>query len=402
MPVFNYQGETASGTATQGTVTVDSPRQARDQLRGRGISVRRLVDNSTKQGSGFSLWFNRRGLQAQWTSACQELAMLLHAGIPLLDGLDTISKQQAGAFRVILMNVRDRVAAGSSLAEALSERPEIFDPASVRLVEVGENAGNLEMVLEHLADFRLRMADSKDEVLSTLIYPAFLLTFGTGASIFLMTGVMPALLESLSDTLPVLPWPTRVVKTASDFLVSYGWLLILTLILVVFLFLTYIRSDRGQLVWHRFLLRLPILGPMMVKQGVARISMIISTLLRSGIVLTSAFELAAKSTTNRVLKDALTECGKRMGAGENVAEALDRAAVFPPLAIRVFAVGQESGRLEEMLERLNKDYERQVTTLSKRFTALLEPVMILLLAIFVGFLLVATILPILSASDIAS
>jgi general secretion pathway protein F len=401
MPVYTYQGETSGGASARGTLTADSPRQARDQLRERGISVRRLADASVDSSKARGFRFGTRGLQTQWTGACQELAMLLHAGIPLLEAIDTIAKQQSGGFRVVLMAVRDRVAAGTSLADALAERPDVFDAASIHLVEVGENAGNLEHVLEHLSNFKLRMAESKDEVLTTLVYPCFLFVFGTGASIFLMTGVMPPLLENLKEALPVLPWPTRMVKGISDFLVSYGWLILIIVAVCAALFVSYIRTVRGQYAWHRFLLRLPFIGPMMVKQGVARISMIVGTLLRSGIVLTSAFDLAAKSTTNRVLKDALSECGKRMGAGENVADALERAKVFPPLAVRVFAVGQESGRLEEMLERLSTDYERQVTTLSKRFTSLLEPVLIVVMALFVGFLLVATILPILEAGNLA-
>ena len=159
-------------------------------------------------------------------------------------------------------------------------------------------------------------------------------------------------------------------------------------------------NGHSQRKTNRLLLKLPLLGPMMAKQGVSRIAMIVGTLLRSGIVLTAAFDLAAKSTDNRILREALKECGKRMGAGQDVAEALERSGVFPPLAVRVFAVGQESGRLEDMLERLSSDYERQVSIASKRFTALLEPVLIVVMAMFVGFLLFATILPILEAGRV--
>jgi type II secretory pathway component PulF len=401
MAVFSYQGETTNQASARGTITADSPRQARDLLRERGITVLKLSDVAAEKESRSLFPFGSQSLQKQWTGACQELAMLLHAGIPLLDALDTIAKQQTGKFRIVLLGVRDRVAAGASFAEALGDRHDVFDPASVHLVEVGENAGNLEHVLEHLSNFRLRMAETKDEVVSTLIYPSFLIVFGVGASIFLMTGVMPPLLENLKETLPVLPLPTRIVKSLSDFLVTWGWALLIGLAIGAFAFVGALRSESGKLAWHRFLLKLPVLGPMMVKQGVSRIAMIVGTLLRSGIVLTSAFDLAAKSTNNRVLRSALQDCGKRIGAGEDVAAALERAGVFPPLAVRVFAVGQESGRLEEMLDRLSQDYDRQVATLSKRFTSLLEPVLIVFLAFFVGFLLVATILPILEAGNVA-
>lgn len=401
MPVFNYQGESNSGASTRGTITADTPRQARDLLREQAITVRKLTDSASEKPQRHWLPFGTRSLQTQWAGATHELAMLLYAGIPLLDGLDTIAKQQSGTFRTILLGVRDRVAGGSGFAEALADRPDVFDSASIHLVQVGENAGNLERVLEQLANYKLRMMETKDQVLTTLIYPAFLVVFGVGSSIFLMTYVMPPLLENLLKTLPALPWPTRIVKAISDVLLNYGLLILSVAIAMVVSIVAFIRTDKGEIFWHRLLLRLPILGPMMAKQGVSRIAMIVGTLLRSGIVLTSAFDLAAKSTDNRILRDALKECGKRMGAGEDVAEALERSGVFPPLAVRVFAVGQESGRLEEMLERLATDYDRQVSIASKRFTALLEPVLIVVLAVFVGFLLVATILPILEAGNVA-
>lgn len=400
MPVYNYQGETSARKSVRGTITADSPRQARDLLRNEGITVRRLNDNAVAQTQRRWFALGAGSMQAQWAGATHELAMLLFAGIPLLDALDTIAQQQTGQFQSVLLGVRDRIAGGAAFAEALAERPDVFDAASIHLVEVGENAGNLEHVLEQLANFKLRMMETKDQVLTTLIYPAFLVFFGFACSIFLMTYVMPPLLENLLETMHTLPWPTQVVKTISDLLLNYGLFLVVAVVVGTIVVLTYVRTDRGQLAWHRLLLRLPMIGPMIAKQGVSRIAMIVGTLLRSGIVLTSAFDLAAKSTDNRVLRAALKECGKRMGAGEDVAEALERSGVFPPLAVRVFAVGQESGRLEEMLERLAADYDRQVSIAAKRFTALLEPVLIVILAIFIGFLLFATILPILEANNV--
>ncbi len=186
MPVYNYQGETSAEASTRGTITADSPRQARDLLRAQGISVRRLTDTASDRTKKSWFTFGTRSLQSQWAGATHELAMLLHAGIPLLDGLDTIAKQQTGTFRTILLGVRDRVAGGAGFAEALSERPDVFDAASIHLVEVGENAGNLEHVLEQLANFKLQMMETKDQVLTTLIYPAFLVVFGISSSIFLM------------------------------------------------------------------------------------------------------------------------------------------------------------------------------------------------------------------------
>ena len=402
MAVFAYSGINQQRAPTKGTVAAETPRQARDLLRERGVRVHDLRQCDATGQSGFLSRLMLGRARNQWATSVHELSMLLHAGIPLLEALDTIAEQSRGSFRNAMLGLRDRVAAGSSLTEAMAMRPELFDAASIHLVEVGENSGTLEHVLTQLAEFKQRMQQFKDQVFTALMYPVFLFVFGTAAGLFLMTSVMPPLLENLQETLDTLPWPTVIVKSISDFLVGYGWLLFLASIVVAGAVLAFLRTSGGRRAWHRLFLKLPLIGPMAAKQGVSRIAMIIGTLVRSGVVLTKAVELAAKSTDNLILRDALTECGQRIGAGEEVATALQRTNVFPPLAVRVFSVGQDSGKLDEMLLRLSEDYERQLSTVSARLTALLEPILILFLAAFVGFLLLATILPILEAGNVMS
>ena len=400
MAVFSYIGVDHDSSVVRGTVAADTPRQARDQLRGQGVRIRKLSECASKTRTN---WWSKLSLassKTQWATAVHELSMMLHAGIPLLDALDTVSDQNHGAFRTAILGVRDRVAAGSSLAEALHERPDLFDAASVQMVEVGENSGTLDSVLQQLAEFKRKQLSLRDSVTTALVYPLFLICFGAAAALFLMTSVLPPLLENLQETMDVLPWPTRVAKTLSDGLLSYGWLLAIAAVATVAVGVGLLRTDRGTEIWHRTLLRIPLIGPMAIKQGVARIAMIIGTLSRSGVELTRAVELAERSIGNVVFKQALRECGDRIAAGEEVADALQRSGAFPPLAVRVFSVGQESGKLHEMLFRLADDYDAQVATASARFTALLEPILILALAAMVGFLLLATILPILEAGNV--
>lgn len=402
MAVFTYQGVDDKRVPSNGTVTAETPRQARDLLRSRGVRVQELKACDEGRQSGWLTSILMTRARSQWGDSVHELSMLLHAGIPLLEALDTIAEQSTGAFQTAMLELRDKVASGSSLAEAMSHRPELFDSASIHLVEVGESSGTLEQVLNQLSEFKQRMQLLKDQVLTALMYPIFLIAFGTAAALFLMTSVMPPLLENLQETLDELPWPTVLVSAVSHFLVDYGWLLLLIAVATVVTCSLILRTENGRRVWHRFLLRFPVIGPMVAKQGVSRIAMIIGTLTQSGVVLPKAVELAAKSTDNLILRDLLEECGERIGAGEEIATALSRSKVFPPLAVRVFSVGQESGKLDEMLLRLSSDYERQLGISSARFTALLEPVLILFLAGFVGFLLLATILPILEAGNAMS
>jgi len=328
--------------------------------------------------------------------------MLLRAGIPLLESLDTLSAQHRGAFRTAIVQVRDRVASGSGLADAMAENPQVFDVASVRLIEVGENAGTLEAVLEQLSDYKQRMSQLGDKVFTALLYPAFLVVFGLAATIFLMTWVLPPLLENLQETVKVLPWPTRVAKGMSDLIVGYGFWLLLGALIIVGAIVMALQSVPGKAFLDRQLLRLPWIGPMLVKQNVSRIAMIVGLLSRSGLTLPAAVQLAATSTNNSILRKALESACEDMASGKELAESLERSGVFPPLAVRVFSVGRDTGKLDDMLTRLSDDYNQQLAVSSARLTALIEPILILVLAVFVGFLLLATILPILQAGNLQS
>jgi general secretion pathway protein F len=229
-----------------------------------------------------------------------------------------------------------------------------------------------------------------------------LVVFGLIAMIFLMTGVLPPLLENLKETVGELPWPTRVAKAMSDVLVAYGLWIFLSAVAIGAIVVSWLRSVPGRNWLDRWLLRLPVIGPMIVKQNVSRIAMIVGLLSRSGLTLPNAVQIAANSTSNRVIASALEVACEDMAAGKELAESLERSRVFPPLAVRVFSVGRDTGKLDEMLTRLSEDYNQQLSVASARLTALIEPVLILVLALFVGFLLVATILPILQAGNIQS
>jgi len=402
MPVFSYSGLNEKRTAVRGTIAADSPRQAREQLRGNGVVVQSLKEFQRFRGAGWLSSLAMRRARSQWTTGSHELSMLLRAGIPLLESLDTLSAQHRGAFRTAIVQVRDRVASGSGLADAMAENPQVFDVASVRLIEVGENAGTLEAVLEQLSDYKQRMSQLGDKVFTALLYPAFLVVFGLAATIFLMTWVLPPLLENLQETVKVLPWPTRVAKGMSDLIVGYGFWLLLGALIIVGAIVMALQSVPGKAFLDRQLLRLPWIGPMLVKQNVSRIAMIVGLLSRSGLTLPAAVQLAATSTNNSILRKALESACEDMASGKELAESLERSGVFPPLAVRVFSVGRDTGKLDDMLTRLSDDYNQQLAVSSARLTALIEPILILVLAVFVGFLLLATILPILQAGNLQS
>lgn len=400
MAVYSYVGMSNDERTVRGTVAADTARSARDQLRDEGIAVQSIEELGQRSSAGWLSSLTARRSRQQWTTAAHELSMMLRAGIPLTEGLDTLADQYRGGFRESIIRLREKVSSGSSLAEAMAGQPNVFDVASVRLVEVGENAGNLESVLQELADLRQRMQAFGDKVLTALLYPVFLVVFGLAAGVFLMTWVLPPLLENLEETLDVLPLPTRIARFVSEILLAHGWWLSIVGVALVLASIAGLRTQTGRLALDRELLRLPVIGPLVRKQGVARIAMVVGLLSRSGVTLNAAMELAAASTQNRVLQSALQDCCRDMASGQDIADSLKKSNAFPPLAVRVFSVGQESGDIDEMLIRLGEDYNQQLQTATSRVTALVEPVLILFLAVFVGFLLLATILPILEAGQI--
>jgi general secretion pathway protein F len=400
MGVFAYKATDTTASLVRGTIMADTARQARDELRGKGLTIHDILEQTPTNWRALRI-FRRPGRSAsKLGSAVRELATLLGAGIPLLESLDTIAGQYKGNFRSSLLVLRERVAAGSSLAEAMRDQPDVYDTLCVQMVDVGESAGNLDVVLEQVASFSERSTQFKDRVTSAMLYPAMVLMMSMGVGMFLMTVVVPMLLDNLLDAGRPLPLPTRVLKGMSDTMRDHGWWLAIVVAAAIAGVVALLRTERGKLVWHRCVLGMPLVGGMAQKQEIARIAMIISTLMKSGIVFLQALETAARTTKNLVIGRALLRGRDAVLAGRDIGDALAPTGIFPPMVIQIFAVGQQSGKLEEMLDRLSETYERQVNSLATRLAAALEPILIVFLSVFVGFILFATILPILEAGNV--
>ncbi len=402
MAVFAYKAFDASSLSsaaaiTNGTVVADTPRQARDLLRQRGLTVERLSPVHAARSRRFA---GRRRDHHKVTAFARELSTLLGVGTPLTDALETVVSQNRGSFRSTVMLLREQIVAGSSLAVAMSYHAAVFDELCVNLVEVGEDSGTLEVALERLARFRERRQQLRGKVGTALLYPAMVLVTALAVSIFLMTFVVPGILQPLLEQGRTLPLPTRIVKGTSDFLVQWGWLIAVAVAVLAAAFAAIMKTRGGRWLWDAFVLRLPLIGSLLCKSQIVRLTVILETLLQSGVVFVRALQVARKSTRNVVLADALLRCETAVSAGRDIAPALQASGVFPPLVVQVFSVGQQSGRLDEMLHRLANDYDEQVAAAAQRATAILEPILILILAAIVATIALATLLPILEAGDV--
>ena len=232
------------------------------------------------------------------------------------------------------------------------------------------------------------------------MYPAIILTVSVGVSIFLMTFVVPMLLDNLIESGNELPLPTRILHGASGILSQYGWYVLTLLIAIAIAIGFWLRTENGKRRRDQLIARIPLIGTMSKKQEIARVSLILATLMKSGVEFIDAIRITIGTSKNMLMREALVSCAAEVESGKDIGSALGKSAWLPPLVSHVFSVGQNSGRLEEMLFRLSKDYDQQVESLSGRISTVIEPVLILLLSVFIGFIMFATLLPMLEAGNV--
>ena len=399
MPVFHYKAIDEAQVAKEGVIASDSARQAREELRKLGLQVLKI--NLASQAASIQMpGFFKRSWNHWVANFTGELATLVSVGVPLLEALDTLSLQYKGKAKAIVLRLNDDVSSGVSLSEAMSRQPEVFDELCVKLLEVGQNTGNMDEILRQLSDFKRRSHEFKDRVLSALLYPAIILSVSIGVSIFLMTFVVPMLLDSLIETGKPLPLPTRILHSASIVLGEHGWWMALALCAAVVGMIGALRTDRGKRKRDQILAEIPLIGMMSKKQEIARVSLVLATLMKSGVEFIDAIRITIGTSKNVLMREALEACAKEVESGKDIGAALSQSSWLPPMVSQVFSVGQNSGRLEEMLFRLSKDYDQQVESIASRLSTVIEPALILLLSVFIGFIMFATLMPMMEAGNV--
>lgn len=415
MPVFNYLVLQADSASRRGVLTADSAPEVRRVLADRGFIV--LDVRKAGERSGISRWFlsfdaiwglsfgRRKANHRVVASFASELATLLSVGTPLTEALDLMARARGRDFdvrrsREVALHLRDRIVAGASLAAAMAELPWMFDELCVQLTRVGEAAGSLDVALKRLADFKQRTAQLRGRIGTALLYPCIVLMMSVVVTLFLMSFVVPSILEPLADLGKPLPWPTLVVQGASDLLLGWWWLLAIVGLSIVISLTLGLRTHRGARLRDRWMLAMPLLGTLVSKSIIVRICVVLGTLLRSGMPMVQALEATERTIRNSVFAGAIRQCIEAIRSGRDVGPAVEAVGLFPPLVVQVLAIGQESGQMEEMLDRLATEYDGQVAQAAQRLSVALEPLLILFLASIVLLIALATMLPILQAGDV--
>ena len=406
MPVFEYVAIDRAGKNRKGIIDADSARAARQKLRSDGIYPTRLEETHAEEISErpSRLQFRfplQRVRRAELVSTTRQLATLLSAGLPLVSALSGVLEQvKRPALRKVLSQVRERVKEGMSLANALMEHPAVFPSVYTAMINAGETSGTLELVVERLADFGEQQLALQRKIRSTLAYPLLMLIVGVGVVVFLMTYVIPRVTQIFVDMKQELPLPTTILIGVSELFQRYWPLAVLAIVGCFFAARYYVKTDAGRRRYDRMLLKLPVVGVIVEKVAIARITRTLGTLLHNGVPLLSAMEIVRSLVGNVILREALEEARQEISEGASITAPLARGGVFPPAVIQMISVGEQSGNLEGMLFKVAETFDSEVETSVTTFTSLLGPFMILFLAFFVGFVVLAVLLPIFEMSHL--
>jgi type II secretion system protein F len=404
MTVYTYKATDKNGKYVEGDISASDYKAAIQQIRklnyfpvkvseGKGIS------------SGMSLSIPTWGSPIptkDLMTLTQQLATLVDSGLTLDDGLATLVKlSETEKIRSVLADIRKQVHAGSSFADALAEHPKIFSKLYVNMIRAGEAGGILGEALSRLALFMEKSVELKNSIRSAMVYPAILTLVGGTAVIILITFVIPQFSKLFEEMGAALPLPTQIMLGLSSLIINYWPALILGIAGFVAAFIFYIRTNSGRLQWDGMLLKLPLFGPLIQKIEVSRFSLTLATLLKSGVPILQAMGIVQSILINRVVSDSIIVLQQALKKGKGLSGPLQKAGVFPPMAVHMITVGETSGALDDMLTKVSKTYDKEVEQSIKQVISLIEPMMILLMAVIIGFIVVSMLLAIFSANDIA-
>jgi general secretion pathway protein F len=407
MPVFEYKALSAAGKPVQGLREADSPRTLRGVLRREGVFLTEVLgEKQAKQQASRDVdvkrWVLGRVSARDLAVTTRQLAVLVHAGIPLVEAMTALVDQvDHEKLKRVLGDVKQRVNEGASLADALAAHPRVFSNLYVNMIRAGEHSGALEVVLVRLADFTQSQARLRSKILGTMAYPVFMMLIGTGIMGVLFTVVIPKITRIFEQTSAVLPWYTRVTIGISSFAAGYWWAILLFFGAAGWLFFRWKATPAGRARLDRFKLTVPIFGSVVRQIAVGRFARTLSTLLRSGVPLLTAMDIVRNVVGNTRLADVIDQSRDAIREGESIAAPLKRSGEFPPLVYHMVAVGERSGALEEMLGNVADAYEDQVDTTITALTSLLEPIMIVAMGLVVGFIVFSVLMPILQINNLA-
>ena len=404
MPTYVWKGKTVAGEMTSGEIQVGSQEEALAELRKKRI-IAHYVREKPKD-------LSLKGLKLPGTGGVstkdlalftRQFATMINSGLPLVQCLEILSKQvEKEAFQTIITNVMNDVEAGSTLAEALRKHPKAFDNLYVNMVDAGEAGGILDEILLRLATYIEKAEALRRKIKGAMTYPIVVATVAIGVTVFMLLFIIPTFAKMFADFGADLPLPTKIVMMLSNFLRNFWWAMLLGIIGGIIGLRRYNATENGKRNIDRLLLKIPVLGDVLRKGSIARFTRTLGTLISSGVPILDGLQITANTAGNKVVEEAILATRGSIREGETIAAPLKGSDVFPPMVVQMIAVGEETGALDEMLNKIAVFYEDEVNTAVEALTSIIEPVMIVVMGLIVGGMVVAMYMPMFKMVQVVS
>jgi len=395
MALYRYTAFSSKGERRTGTIDADSRGSARAELTRRGLYPVELIEQSKQHVSRWDLseLFQRQIQLSDKLFFTKQMSVLLEAGVPLLDALNLIIEQTSGRLHSIIVQVRDSVTQGVSLADSLQQFPHVFESIYVQLVRAGEASGNLEVMLQKLHEYLERQEELRKKISKALTYPVMQLVVVLIVAILLVTFVIPRITTVFADIGITLPGITQALLNFAQFITDYYLYILGGILLIGGSIWAWISTPSGAYTWDAIKLRLPLLSYFARRGAVVQFSRTLGILLDSGVTLSQALDIVVGIVDNQVLVETLREARDKIVKQGKVAEYLRKTRIFPPIAMHLISTGEESGELDSMLLMVGRQYEQEVREYADSLTAKITPIMTVVMAILVGFIMLAVMLP---------
>jgi len=391
MPNFVWKGRNRTGLIQEGVLAADSKDIALASLRRQNI----VVTGIRERGKEISLTKVGRKVPPKTLAVfTRQFSVMIDAGLPLVQCLEILANQQEHKnFQKILLQVRQDVEAGSTLADAMRRHPKAFNSLFVNMVAAGEAGGILDTILQRLSVYIEKAVKLASQVKSALIYPIAVIAIAAIVVAVILLKVIPTFAALFTSLGAELPFPTRMVIIASNFLARYFIFIVIAIGALIFAFQRYYATYRGRRVVDGFVLKLPVLGMIMRKIAVARFCRTLATLTSSGVPILEALDITARTAGNAIVEDAIQEVRKSVEGGKTIVEPLRDSGIFPNMVVQMIGVGEQTGALDQMLNKIGDFYEDEVDAAVAGLVKLLEPVMIFILGTIIGGIVIAMYLP---------
>ncbi len=405
MAAFEYKALDANGKQKKGLIEADTARQVRQRLKEQGLFPVEVIETKAKQskqaGSAFSL--QRKISTAELSLLTRQLATLVQAAMPLEECLRAVAEQSENP-RIgnMLMGVRAKVVEGYTLADSLREYPHVFDDLFCSMVAAGEKSGHLDAVLERLADYAEKRQQLKSQLQQAMIYPVMLIVIAVSVVGFLLATVVPKIVEQFVQMGQQLPTPTQILLALSDFVLEYGLLLVVLSVALVVLIKLMLRRPAIRMNWDRRVLGLPVIGKVARGLNTSRFARTLSICTSSAIPLLEGMMVAADVMGNQFFKKQVLEASDKVREGGSLRRSLEQTKLFPPMMLHMIASGEQSGELEQMLTRSADNQDRDFETQINIALGVFQPLLVVLMALVVLFIVVATILPLMEMNNLVS